>query len=298
MKSFRLLLLGAIISLAAGIAGAQPTPVQIQPATQAQVNAGSPGNVYVSPVTLAGWSGGGGGGSGGVSNQKVVTQTQSFTLGEALYNDGTGSTSAPHYSAADNSAIGTAHVDGTVTATGATSFTITFGGYENTISGLTAGKQYYLGTAGALTSTAPVSTTAFLTTVLYTGVSGDGVVEIGAPQSLALIPALNVAVPPPVSGGNATGTVNINWAAIPNGGIINFILTGNTTFTFSGATSGQNILVDVAQTGTNSFTVTWPTAKWPAGTAPIMTAGAAASDATSFYDLGGTFKGSSVQNLK
>lgn len=292
MKSFRLLLLGAIISLAAGIAGAQPTPVQIQPATQAQVNAGSPGNVYVSPVTLAGWSGGGGGGSGGVSNQKVITQTQSFTLGECVFNNnGT-------WTASDNSASSTAHTDGTVTVTGATSFTVLFAGYENTITGLAANTQYYLGTGGALTSTAPVSVTAFVVPVLKTGVAGDGVVAIGTPQSLALIPALNVAVPPPVSGGNATGTVNINWAAIPNGGIINFVLTGNTTFTFSGATSGQNILVDVAQTGTNSFTVTWPTAKWPLGTAPTMTAGAAASDATSFYDLGGTFKGSSVQNLK
>lgn len=167
--------------------------------------------VPIAAIAGLGFPGIGGGGSptsgsggSGIANQAVITQTQSFTLGECLYNDGTGSTSAPHYSAADNSAVGTAHVDGTVTATGATSFTITFGGYENTISGLTAGKQYYLGTAGALTSTAPVSTTAFLTTVLYTGVSGDGVVEIGAPQSLALISPASIAAGALANGMTAT----------------------------------------------------------------------------------------------
>lgn len=99
----------------------------------------------------------------------------------------------------------------------------------------------------------------------------------------------------PVNLGNLTGTININWSL---GQMFYGTLTGNTTFTFSGATSGQTIVVDVAQTGTNSYTVTWPSAKWAGGTAPTMTAGAATSDVTTILNLAGTYKASSVQDIK
>jgi hypothetical protein len=99
----------------------------------------------------------------------------------------------------------------------------------------------------------------------------------------------------PVNLGNLTGTINIDWS---QGQMFYGTLTGNTTFTFSNATSGQTIIIDVAQTGTNTFTVTWPTMKWPAGTMPTMTTGAATSDITTVIDLAGTFKGVSQQNVK
>lgn len=95
--------------------------------------------------------------------------------------------------------------------------------------------------------------------------------------------------------GNLTGTVNIDWS---QGQTFRGVLTGNTTFTFSNAVDGQTIVVDVAQTGTNTYTVTWPSMKWPAGTAPTMTTGAATSDITTIVDVNGTFKGVSAQNVK
>lgn len=98
-----------------------------------------------------------------------------------------------------------------------------------------------------------------------------------------------------VSLGNLTGTINIDWST---GNTFRGTLTGNTTFTFSNATDGQTIVVDVAQTGTNTFTVTWPSAKWVGGTAPTMTTGAATDDITTFVDFNAVFKGNSVQNVK
>lgn len=99
----------------------------------------------------------------------------------------------------------------------------------------------------------------------------------------------------PVPLGNLTGTVNINWAL---GNTFYGTLTGNTTFTFSNAVAGQNITARVYQTGTNSFTVTWPTVSWTANTPPVMTTGAAAHDTTTLIYANGTYDGSSVQNLK
>lgn len=95
--------------------------------------------------------------------------------------------------------------------------------------------------------------------------------------------------------GSITGTVNIDWSVSQ---VVSGTLIGNVTFTFSNASSGQTILVDVAQTGTNTFTVTWPTMKWPAAITPTMTSGVAASDAYTIYDLAGTYKGSAVQNIQ
>lgn len=129
-------------------------------------------------------SGGGGGGTGN-SMTLAVTQANSFLIGACVY-DSNGT-----WTLSDNGAIGSAYVGGVVTTTG-NPFTITLGGYENTITGLTANLQYYLGSSGVLTSTAPTSTSAFVVPVLRTGVAGDGIVEIGNPASLALISGANI----------------------------------------------------------------------------------------------------------
>ena len=76
------------------------------------------------------------------------------------------------------------------------------------------------------------------------------------------------------------------------------MLTGATTFTFTGAVDGQVITVKVAQTGTNTYTVAWPSAKWHAGTAPTMTISAATADVTTMIDYGGTYYGNSVQDMR
>ena len=95
--------------------------------------------------------------------------------------------------------------------------------------------------------------------------------------------------------GSLTGTINIDWSTSNN---FYGTLTGNTTFTFSNAVAGQVITVQVIQTGTNSYTSTWPSAKWPGGTAPVQTAGAAAHDDTTFLYINSAYDGSSIQNLK
>jgi hypothetical protein len=101
--------------------------------------------------------------------------------------------------------------------------------------------------------------------------------------------------PAPVNLGNLTGTINIDWSA---GQMFYGVLTGSTTFTFSNAYAGGWIFVQVNQTGTNSYTVTWPAMKWTAATAPTMTAGAAANDDTVVVYLNSVYDASTVQNLK
>ena len=75
-------------------------------------------------------------------------------------------------------------------------------------------------------------------------------------------------------------------------------LSANTTFTFSNAIAGQNIIVRLTNTASN-YTVTWPasgTLKWSTGVAPTMTTGAKTDVYTFFYD-GTLYYGSAVQNM-
>jgi hypothetical protein len=64
------------------------------------------------------------------------------------------------------------------------------------------------------------------------------------------------------------------------------------TFTFSNQTSGQTIVVRLTQT---TGTVTWPTVKWPGGTAPTATA--SGTDVYTFVYDGTSTYGSAVQNM-
>ena len=78
-----------------------------------------------------------------------------------------------------------------------------------------------------------------------------------------------------------TGT-NIEWSS---GTIHAHTLTGNRTFTFSGAAAGQTITIFLTQDGTGTRTVTWPTIRWPAATAPTLTTTAGKADIISImYD--------------
>lgn len=59
----------------------QPTPASGgTPATQAEVDAGTVNNKYVSPLTLTNWSGGGGGGDAELAGNNAFTGQNSFTL--------------------------------------------------------------------------------------------------------------------------------------------------------------------------------------------------------------------------
>lgn len=67
-------------------------------------------------------------------------------------------------------------------------------------------------------------------------------------------------------------------------------LDANCTFTFTGATSGlvASMVLELAQDGTGSRTVTWPgSVIWPGGTAPTLSTTAGATDLLMFFSRDG-----------
>lgn len=76
-----------------------------------------------------------------------------------------------------------------------------------------------------------------------------------------------------VTNNNISGNFTVNLA---NGNVFNLTLTGNTTFTFNGATNGKacSFTIYLTQDGTGSRTVTWPGGtKWSGGAPTLSTAG-------------------------
>jgi hypothetical protein len=81
--------------------------------------------------------------------------------------------------------------------------------------------------------------------------------------------------------------------SLANGSVQILTLTGNCTFTFPTATAGRSFIMLLKQDGTGSRTVTWPAAvKWPAGTAPTITATASKLDKYVFTADGTNWYGS------
>lgn len=100
--------------------------------------------------------------------------------------------------------------------------------------------------------------------------------------------------------GNGSGTRAINLA---DGNVVRARLTGNSTFTFAGATAGTacSFGLYVVQDGTGSRTVGWPgSVKWAGGpsSAPAVSTAANAVDIFVFetIDGGTTWYGSLVGN--
>lgn len=94
----------------------------------------------------------------------------------------------------------------------------------------------------------------------------------------------------------ATGATTLNLA---NGNVFNVTMTGDVTFTFSGATNGKacSFGLYLSQDATGSHAVTWPSGvKWAGGTAPTLTTTASAVDVLVFESLDGgtTWYGSLV----
>lgn len=66
---------------------------------------------------------------------------------------------------------------------------------------------------------------------------------------------------------------------LANGSVQYLTLTGNATYTFPTPVAGKSFTLVQKQDGTGSRTVTWPASvKWPAGTAPTITATASKAD--------------------
>jgi hypothetical protein len=94
----------------------------------------------------------------------------------------------------------------------------------------------------------------------------------------------------------ATGAVTLN---LTNGNVFSLTLTGNVTFTFSGATSGKacSFAVYLKQDATGSRVVTWPASvKWAGAAAPSLSTAGNALDVVVFESLDGgtTWYGSLV----
>ena len=85
--------------------------------------------------------------------------------------------------------------------------------------------------------------------------------------------------------------------SLNTGGSFSLLLSGNTTISFADApaTGSSGFSLKVTQdAGGSGFTVTWPASvKWPAGTAPVLTATANKSDVFVFTtdDGGASFVG-------
>jgi hypothetical protein len=73
-----------------------------------------------------------------------------------------------------------------------------------------------------------------------------------------------------------TSTITLDLA---NGSVQIITLGGNITYTFPTPVAGKSLTLIQKQDGTGSRTVTWPASvKWPAGTAPTITATASRAD--------------------
>lgn len=82
---------------------------------------------------------------------------------------------------------------------------------------------------------------------------------------------------------------------LANGSVQVLTLTGNCTFTFPTATAGKGFILLLKQDATGSRTATWPAAvKWPAGTAPTITATASKLDKYVFTADGSNWYGSNA----
>lgn len=78
-------------------------------------------------------------------------------------------------------------------------------------------------------------------------------------------------------------SMTIDWSDMTKGKIRTITLTGNvTSLAFSNATVGQVLFLRVIQGGAGSYTVAFPTAKWPGGAAPTLTTTVGAIDAFMF----------------
>jgi hypothetical protein len=123
------------------------------------------------------------------------------------------------------------------------------------------------------------------------------------------MPQTNVFLPAPYSIANqnlvtsttvlteSAGAVTVNWTS---GNNFRWTLNANCTVTFSNPVDGQTILIKVLQATSSSYTLTWPTIKWAAGSAPLMTTSMSVTDTyTVNYDGAvGSYFGAYVQNMK
>jgi FlaG/FlaF family flagellin (archaellin) len=139
--------------------------------------------------------------------------------------------------------------------------------------------------AGTLQIAGAVTLSGGLAVALPINQGGSGVTTVaGANQAFT---------PSTVTVTESAGAASINWAS---GSAFYLALNANCTISFSGAQDGQVITVLILNTGSN-YTVTWPTIKWPGGSAPVQTTGAHYDLYTLVYNATvGAYYGVAAQN--
>jgi len=91
---------------------------------------------------------------------------------------------------------------------------------------------------------------------------------------------------------NSSTAITLNITA--NGTVQIITLTGSATITMPTAVAGKSFILYLKQDATGSRTVTWSTVKWPAATAPTLTATASKQDIFSFFSDGTSWFGTTV----
>lgn len=125
---------------------------------------------------------------------------------------------------------------------------------------------------------------------LTTHVSGTLPLANGGTNATTAVGAWNNLNVAPV----AISASDIDWTAGP---VRTKTLSANTTFTFSNASTGQTIVVELTNTASN-YTVTWPgTVTWAGGTPPVQTVGAKSDVYTFICTATNVYRGSYVQNF-
>jgi hypothetical protein len=98
----------------------------------------------------------------------------------------------------------------------------------------------------------------------------------------------------------AVGTVgSTSTLALTNGTVLTATLTASTpcTFTMPTATAGKSFILILTQAASGMTTATFTSVKWPAATAPTITATASAKDIISFISDGTNWYGNAAQAL-
>lgn len=154
------------------------------------------------------------------------------------------------------------------------------------------------------------STASFVTTG-QTGQFASSANLTATGTSLSSWTGLSTGLYYPRTGNPAGYLTSISGSVIPSNhitgatGIINWAiantfynqLTGNTTFSFTGQTDGQTIIVSIANTGTNNFSGIWPTGtKWSFGNVPYQSSGSF-TDIYTFVCITGAVYGNVVQGF-
>lgn len=199
--------------------------------------------------------------------RSAISLTTTGTSGVATYSSSTGVLNIPNYTYTHP-----AYTTRSITATGASVLSTFTSDATGHVTGIT------IRTLTAADIGAAASSHTHAASAITAGTFGSG--NYVFPANLEIQGQINS--PLNAKGNSGTGTVTFNWN---DANIQTVTLTGNCTFAFSNPQSGANYQIIIIQDTTGSRTITWPTIKWQAGSAPALTGTANSIDVvTLLYD--------------